>query len=197
MIERVAVISLARRQDRRDAFRLPKDWPWPEPSWFRAIDGSGLDLPPAWARAGSGAYGCALSHVAVLEQALADGIWSLLVLEDDAVFCEEFTARLQEFKERVPDDWAMVMLGGQHVHGVPIMPIVRCRNTQRTHAYAIRGPAIRLLADLFRSTAEHIDRALPIFQAQAPTYAPRPFLVSQAAGRSDVDGFVSAERSWN
>lgn len=196
-MDRVVIISLAHRQDRRQAFRLPADWPWPQPTWFRAIDGRGLPLPAAWGKDGPGAYGCALSHIAVLEQAMTDQVHSLLVLEDDAVFCSDFGDRVHELGQQVPDDWAMLMLGGQHLYGVPNRPVVRCKDTQRTHAYAVRGPAIELLAKAFRAHEGHVDGALPAFQSQVPTYAPCPFLVGQAAGGSDVDGLISAERFWN
>ncbi len=56
---------------------------------FSAVDGSAVVLPPHW-RHTAGAYGCLLSHVAVIEEARALNAESVLIFEDDTVFDPEF-----------------------------------------------------------------------------------------------------------
>src|SRR6188474_3518812 len=59
---------------------------------FAAVDGSAVTLPAHWNHS-AGAYGCLLSHVAVIQQARELGHDSVLIFEDDAVFDPEFETR--------------------------------------------------------------------------------------------------------
>lgn len=198
-VERVVVLSLARRIDRRATLLLPRQWPWPQPQIRDAVDGRLLELPEEWKQAGSGAYGCAQSHLAALIDATEDGVESLLVLEDDAVFASDFADRLDTFCERVPDNWGMLMLGGQHLSRPLVVTagVVQCRNTQRTHAYVARGDTLKTLIHTWTRWVGHIDGALPIVQATVPTYAPYPrWLVGQTAGMSDVTNQNRPTRFW-
>ncbi len=87
--DRVVIINLNRRQDRKEllarCLRLCK-WPFREPEWFEAFDGAVINPPPHYCHPPRGAWGCLLSHAAVIERALADGVNSLFILEDDAFF---------------------------------------------------------------------------------------------------------------
>ena len=47
---------------------------------FAAVDGSKVVLPASWKHS-AGAYGCLLSHVAVVQEALNAGCESLLILK--------------------------------------------------------------------------------------------------------------------
>ena len=60
----------------------------------------------------SGEFGCALSHL----KALVDAIGSsnpIAVFEDDAVFCENAEERIYEVLYNLPPDWSIVRLGGR------------------------------------------------------------------------------------
>jgi hypothetical protein len=198
-VDRVVVLSLARRIDRRAALLLPWQWPWPQPQIRDAVDGHQLELPDGWQRAGHGAYGCAQSHLAALIDAAEDGVESLMVLEDDVIFGSDFAERLAVFSQRVPNDWGMLMLGGQHlIKPAPVTTgVVRCLDTQRTHAYIVRGDALAQLTSLWSRWVGFIDGALPVIQAFVPTYAPYPrWLVGQAAGMSDVTNHHRPTRFW-
>ena len=98
MFERVYCINLARRAERWQEFTsgLPDDWPFPQPERFEAIDGERCP-PPAWWNTSPGAWGCWRSHVAILKRCLNEGIDSVLILEDDAIFREGFTAKAEAF----------------------------------------------------------------------------------------------------
>ena len=88
--DRVVVINLARRSERMERFRQNlRDWPFDPPRRFEAIDGLTSPPPACWDK-GPGAWGCLLSHRAVLDAAIADEIKSLLVLEDDAFLAPDF-----------------------------------------------------------------------------------------------------------
>lgn len=110
----VKVISLARSLDRRQAFAQRNahlDF-----SFVDAVDGrtimhevdnapdlfeAGLDYTP-------GAFGCALSHLALWQEAAENG-YPVTVVEDDVVLRHDFQAQSAALLAQLPDDWDMVV----------------------------------------------------------------------------------------
>ena len=212
--ERIICINLDRRAERWQRFQThlaDSDWPFGCVERFSAVDGHHMP-PPKWWRAGTGAWGCHQSHVAVMQHAIEDGVGSLLILEDDAVVVEGFAERVAAFLHIVPQDWDGLMLGGQHLEPPEIITpchgmtpgLLRVRNGNRTHAYALREPylsaACRHLCD-YQDHAKrprfHVDHRLGMLHKQFHIYAPEPWLIGQAAGDSDVATRQWTQRFWN
>ncbi len=198
--DRVVLINLKRRPDRLLAFRKYQreaGWPLRKVETFDAIDGR-LISPPTGFVSGRGAYGCKLSHVAVLQKAINDQVKSILVLEDDVWWDDDITERLGEFLSHVPDDWDGLMLGGQHVrrpeHLSPTL--IRCANTHRTHAYVVRGKYLKDLHAAWVKADRHIDHVMGPMHSGYKIYAPRPFIFGQDRGRSDVSGGNNPLKVW-
>lgn len=212
MFDRVVCINLDRRMDRWESFRegFPSDWPFVGVDRVRAIDGD-LAGPPPWfttkvkprveRNRHRGGWGCCRSHARIMEDALCDGVESILVLEDDAVFVDDFSDRAKRFVAEVPDDWDQVYFGGQHLGVDDLAPVqisqnvLRCRQVNRTHAYAIRGAMISSVyrmamtpPDAEYEQALHIDHRLGHMHATGGwnVYAPAQWLVGQRSGISDV-----------
>jgi len=208
MFDRCVVINLDRRPERLQAFRkrLPIDWPFAPVERVPAFDGVNAEPPPWYGgehrRRLAGAWACFSSHLAIWRQALADGIESVLIFEDDCVFASDFSARARRFVEHVPDDWHQVYFGGQHLHTETIPPVrvnehvIRGRNVNRTHAYAIRRPMLEACVETlgqpwpqqtpvnyynfdYQLGAMHRDAARNV-------YCPPQWLCGQTAGYSDV-----------
>ena len=59
---------------------------------------------------GSGAYGCALSHLKLWDEAIKLNI-ALTVAEDDAIFRSDFTEKSIELISQLPSDWDIVLWG--------------------------------------------------------------------------------------
>jgi GR25 family glycosyltransferase involved in LPS biosynthesis len=200
--DRVVVISLQRRSDRmrRLLGKLSNyGWPFIEPQPFRAVDGSIVPHPREW-RSGGGAFGCQQSHLRVIQDALMDDVNRLIVLEDDAEIRESFSSDAQEFLNAVPSDWECLMLGGQHMAPPSeVSPgVVLCKNTQRTHCYAVNRDGMKTLAKLWSESVNHIDWDMgPCLGQRGKTYAPSPFLVGQACSRSDINGRRNPTQFWN
>jgi hypothetical protein len=205
LFEQVWVINLKRRPERLQRFwsEMKKaKWPFRCARVFEAIDGDKVGVPKFW-QTGGGSYGCLRSHLNILERAIMDDVESLLVLEDDAVFMDTFDRDVADFLAKVPDDWQCLMLGGQHVNSTPIpvdVGIVRAGGgggIQRTHCYALRGREImKALYDVWANAAVHCDWVMGPCTAKFNTYAPEPFLVGQADGRSDISGAVNPAKFW-
>jgi hypothetical protein len=205
--ERVAVINLNRRPERLARFRSGIDaagWPFRPPEVFDAIDGRTLTPPPTW-QASAGAYGCAQSHAEVIRRAMADGVASLLILEDDAYIARPgtFGADAARFLSAVPADWDALFLGGEHLNrdgspppGPVASGVVRCHDCERSHAYALRGPALSHALEVILSASTHKDRALGLALGRLRTYAAEPFLIGQDEGVSDINGQEQRRRLW-
>jgi hypothetical protein len=198
--DRIIVISLVRRPDRLTAFRTRLGAAWPDGlsrlEFFPAVDGT-VCPPPDWWRETPGAYGCWRSHQRVLEECLSLGSGNVLIFEDDASFCDCFELRLASLMGMVPSDWGQVYLGGQHLRQYPPEPVnnlvVRGRNVNRTHAYAVRGG--ERMRELYQwlhagehwKGKHHIDHHYGRLHKEGwPAYAPRDWLCGQSAGTSDV-----------
>lgn len=185
-VDEVVVISLPERIDRlkRLRKRLPDPWPLPAPQVRMGV----REAAPPWFYSSDGAWGCRQAHLQVLESAWQRGVHSTLVLEDDAVFADDFAERWKQFSAAVPAHWDMVMLGGEHIDPPrgSGSKYVRCVNTRRTHAYVIRIKAIPELMRTWKYARRHIDHALTDFQQASNVYAPVRFLVGQDCGWSDT-----------
>ena len=205
LVDHVYLINMDRRDDRLASFRerMPRvSWPFDVgPDRFQATDAQVCPPPEGW-MSGAGAWGCLRSHLRVLEDAMMRKYRSILVLEDDAVLPLDFADRLTSFLGRVPDDWECLMLGGQHRphddNRQLLEPgVARCLNAQRTHAFILREQAIPALYREWCTRWGHCDHIMgPFLGARGRTYAPDPFIVSQAPGKSDINGKDLPERLW-
>ncbi len=189
--DRVVVINLARRPERLAQFRARfADWPFHTPERLEAIDGSTAVVPQNWTH-GPGAWGCRLSHRVAVATALEQGVSSLFVLEDDAMPAADFAAGAEAFLASVPADWEVLMFGAQHLSPpTPVSPGVdRCAFVNRCHGYALRGRAMAgYIAMLDRFDTDHCDVVLGSLMPHLNAYAPRPLLIGQSAGVSDITG---------
>jgi len=206
----VYAINLDRRPDRWERFAANAAavaWPLPEVRRLSASDGRAIAPPPPWWNAGHGAWGCRDSHVRILRDCLARGVETVVVFEDDALFPPGFAGRLRSFLAAVPDDWEMLFLGGQHqAPGRVVRPgVLRATNAQRTHAMIFRREGMRKVLAWWEDfeawrerPKEHIDHRLGWLQLAGGVvaYAPAPWIVGQAANKSDIDGRRHGDRWW-
>lgn len=199
--ERVYCVNLERRPDRWQDFLdgLPADWPFPAPQRYPAIDGQQCPAPKFW-KQGNGAWGCYRSHVRILEDCLAGGVESVLLLEDDARFVPRFRENVERFLAALPADWQLLYLGGQHIQQAKGRPkyvndhVYSCFNVNRTHAFAVRGGDFmrKFYKHLHRwnewRRGNHIDHHIGrmVMKGEARTYCPARWLVGQAGGVSDI-----------
>lgn len=197
--DRIVLINLKRREDRLVDF-CRQDVITKRvlvPTLFEAVDGFKVPMPRHW-KSGEGAWGCMQSHRQVLERAIMDGVETLMVLEDDARFAADFDTKLGEFMSLVPSDWEGLWLGGQHLtEPRKCAGCVKCVNCQRTHAYVLRGPLLRDVYKELVSGAGHCDHIMGPMMASRKVYAPDPFIVAQAGGRSDISCREEHTRNWS
>ena len=205
---RVYVIGLDSRHDRMQEFcrDLPPDWPFTLPVRLSAVNGKAV-RPPGWWKAGGPAWGCMMSHARIMEDCLGDSIQTVLILEDDAVFCEGFSKKVQEFLRIVPAGWDQLYLGGQHLKN-PIPSsggYYTCVNVNRCHGYMMSLDFMRfvypLLFEPVRWEADypmHIDHFFGRLHETRvhQVLAPMQWLIGQREGRSDICGQDMQRRFW-
>lgn len=201
LIDRVYVINLQQRPDRlRPFFHRLRDYGWPfkEPIIYRAIHGDTVGVADGCTQ-GGGAYGCRESHKRILQDCLMDGVQTVMILEDDAEIQEGFPQAVEEFFAKVPSTWEGIMLGGQH-HAAPmeigIPGVVRVRYAQRTHAYIAKSSYQKALQKRWGNCSVHIDWVMRDWQHTREVYAPDPWLIGQAGGRSDIRATVKPQEWW-
>ncbi|MDO4571201.1 MAG: glycosyltransferase family 25 protein [Planctomycetia bacterium] len=205
----VYCINLEKRPEKWEEFRA--QYPveiFGECQRYVAMDGVRLAKPDWW-RGGNGAWGCFCSHRRIIEQTLNEGRESVLIFEDDAVFCGDFASRVMQFHDALPEDAAWIYYGGQHLAQKTRVPervndyVFRPYNVNRTHAYGLRGTAVMkaILQHLERqdwTTAHHIDHHFGRMHAVGafPVYCPAYWLVDQRGGISDVAMRDKPETHW-
>jgi len=209
---KIFVISMDDKADRREALlrnlaetglAAPEDI-----TWVRALPGKRCPAP-AWFTAGSAAWGCLQSHLRVVQDAILDSLENYLVLEDDVYFHATAGVELERLMAGVPADWGQIYLGGQHlrapeaVEGQPFL--FRCRNVNRTHAFALRGSAFAAFQQHITHAPDyigrgdwHIDHQLGIAHGREEwtTYAPTWWLAGQAEGASNISGKTNPRFWW-
>jgi len=204
LFEACYYINLDRSPERNERFlravAAVKDWPFKPP-----IRWAGVDVePPSWHRAGRGGWGCLLSHIEILTHCLIHGVRSVMIFEDDAVFCDGFGSRAREFYANVPDDWNQIYFGGNHYALPEVVDenVLLARICNTTHAYAIQGSAMSILHQALATFPNclqdencHVDAIYGSFHQlrKLKAYTPWKFLVGQAAIVSERTG----RQSWD
>jgi GR25 family glycosyltransferase involved in LPS biosynthesis len=162
---------------------------------FAAVDGSTVTLPAHWNHS-AGAYGCLLSHVAVVQQARELGHESVLIFEDDAVLDPEFETRFASFIKQLPPDWDMLHFGALH-KAEPLKVqenVVRITKANSTYAYALKHTVFDAFLELNRKAEDVLDVNAYELQERFNCYCFMPNLAWVQPEYSDVQNKL--ERHW-
>lgn len=193
------LLNLKRRPDRLKTALAECERAGIRPTVIEAFDGRALPLPKNW-KDGPGAYGCSLSHRAVMARIIQEGIPKALILEDDVTFVADFATKFNEFMAHVPPGWSAVMLGGQHIREAsPVNDhVMRCNYTARTHAYIVRRDYAATLYGLWESDPRHVDHVWRDHMCDpgVNVYCPTHWLCGQAKGKSDINSKTWDTRFW-
>lgn len=181
--DRIAIINLPERTDRMNLLR---------PELARVgfdINSPKVVIPPAPRPSEAngfrsrGVYGNLLSHLSILENALADNLKSVLILEDDAIFSRSFNTIQGSIADSLrANPWDQLFIGHSISTGLP-----RSRNSLVrysgeffwAHCYAVNCNILPKLVDYIRKTIDrppghpdggkmYIDAALNQFRRQTP-----------------------------
>lgn len=162
---------------------------------FPAVDGNMVQLPANWNHT-AGAYGCLLSHVAVVQEAREMDHKRVLIFEDDAVLDPQFESKFGSFVEQVPADWDMLYFGALH-KDQPIEirdHVYRITNANSTFAYALKHTVYDAFLELNARAENVLDVNAYALQERFNCYCFMPNLAWVQVEYSDVQNRL--ERHW-
>lgn len=178
LFERVVVINLDRREDRLIEFdKQAKEinLVYERHSAFDAQEHSV-----------AGHTACLKSHTEIMKKAIIDKVESIFILEDDAEFVQDFDKKLEEVWGQVPKDWD-IFYGGLWLlqYRKYSNLLVRPTNSYSSHAYGMNSKSLKYVYENMQEKT-HIDLALSVLNQDLNAYCPKPALVYQRPGYSDI-----------
>jgi hypothetical protein len=203
----VVVISLPERKDRREIIGAALRR---EEVEFRFVDGVRVkpdEIQPdeiAWVGKQSfkmvagferylcGMCGCRRAHLRVLSDAKARGLKSLLILEDDACFVEDWFGRFQNACSELPDGWMQLYLSRADFRGaLPHSPHLRqLRGAYQTTAILYSAIGIEAAVRCITHSKSEVDHWMAEhLHPFGNSYAVQPGICFQRGGVSDIMGF--------
>jgi GR25 family glycosyltransferase involved in LPS biosynthesis len=106
----------------------------------------------------AGALAYLITWQSILERALADGVETLLVLDDDVAFHREFQALLAAAHAALPADWLVLQLGTLQYNWDRTASVPVARHLHRTEGSAIGSHAVGLRFEVFPFLLELVKR---------------------------------------
>jgi GR25 family glycosyltransferase involved in LPS biosynthesis len=179
--DRVVVINLDRRPDRMEKLVPQLEELDIEYERFSAIDAKELDVKPYVAGT--------MSHVAVWKKYKGQKV---LVLEDDALFCDNFNDKFEHVMQYLPNGWDIFYLG-----------VLLPKNTGRvasinnpywfkqvmstgTQAYCLRPDKMDYFIRKLDGYEWYIDIGLRLENVDSNCFVTQPNLVTQFPSYSDL-----------
>lgn len=151
----------------------------------------------------NGAVGCSMSHLKILQNAVAQNMDHVLILEDDITFLdpELFRNQFDTFLSRFKTNWDVILLAGNNMP--PHLSIddtcIKVTSCQTTTGYLVNGHYISKLMEnikmglhhLLRAPERHVEFAIDKFwkrlQEVDRWFLITPPTVIQCEGYSDIE----------
>jgi GR25 family glycosyltransferase involved in LPS biosynthesis len=182
--DKVVVINLDRRPDRMEKLGPQLDELGIEYDRFSAHDANELGIKPYVA----GTW----SHTTVWSRyRQIYGDIKILILEDDALFCEDFNEKFAEAIKTLPEKWDIFYLGAlidkttgkvEKVNDHWAKQII----STGTHAYCINPKRLERFYEEVKDKEWYIDVELRVLAEQYNAYIAQPNLVTQFPSYSDL-----------
>ena len=130
-----------------------------------------------------GQVGCYVSHYMLWQNILENSDDTILILEDDAQLEDDFIFRLNEALYHVPNDWGLLYLGYESLHGVQPR-VINDRICEAfpacTYAYMIKKSTIPILLNEIKPINCPVDTMLRYkLKDKVKSYVLTPQLVYQ------------------
>jgi GR25 family glycosyltransferase involved in LPS biosynthesis len=158
---------------------------------YSAVDGKSLNeevFPNLRKFETPGQLGCLLSQYNVIKIAKMCKYSSVLIMEDDVEFCDDFNEQLELKMQDVPEDWDMLFFGANHIlHPIKITDnVYRMTRAYSAHCYAIKDTVYDTLLESLSQFREPLDVIYANLQPTINSYVINPHLVWQRPGYSDI-----------
>jgi GR25 family glycosyltransferase involved in LPS biosynthesis len=144
-----------------------------------ALDGKEVDISPILA--GN------LSHQEVLKSIKPGEM--VLILEDDALFTDDFLEKFDEYMAELPSDWDIFYLGALKNQTIPVNNHwVRQVVSTGTQAYCVHPNKVDFFIKAAQDFDQWIDVAYRLVADKCNAYIAQPDLVIQFPSFSDLRG---------
>ena len=137
-----------------------------------------------------GEYGCLMSHLNIINDAVINGHDKILIFEDDVELHDDFSRIAEEFLQQVPDNWDMIYFGANTTRNQNMKISERVNMASSlltTHAYAIKSTIFHYLIDKICNGHGPIDKIYSDNHIYMNTYICDPIIAWQKDGWSDVN----------
>ena len=165
-----------------------------KPERFSAIDGR---LLPKDDQVSPGNIGATASHRSVLCDAKENNFDSVLIMEDDVEFHNNFSELFDSYIKEVPDDWDLLYFGGNHSLNNIWMSdppkkvtdhVYRITKCYAIHCYGVKRTSYEKLITALHGRGKPGDVLISDVQPELNCYILRPHLAWQRASYSDIEG---------
>jgi GR25 family glycosyltransferase involved in LPS biosynthesis len=178
--DKVIVINLDRRTDRMEKLAPQLEKLDIQYKRFSAVDGKKLDIDPIVAGL--------RSHLQVMKQIAGQRV---LILEDDALFVEDFNEKFEKVMQTLPEDWDIFYLGALVPKDVGLIRMVNRHwgiqvLTTGSQAYCINPSRLEYFINKLEDYNSYIDIGLRDFAKDLKAYITQPNLVVQFPSYSDL-----------
>jgi GR25 family glycosyltransferase involved in LPS biosynthesis len=136
-----------------------------------------------------GAVGCLISHLEIIKTAEKNNYSSILLLEDDVAFSDDFEKKIEKLYNNFPKEWDMFYLSGSLIkEGEKFNYYSELINSHTTHSYAVNSSVYKTLIKLLEKNIfiKPIDSCYVTIQESIRAYIAMPFLTYQSSGFSDI-----------
>jgi GR25 family glycosyltransferase involved in LPS biosynthesis len=179
--DKVVVINLDRRPDRMEKLGPQLDELGIKYERFSAVDAKELGI--------EGYIAGTMSHVAVWKKYKGQKV---LVLEDDALFCDDFNEKFAEVMQTLPQDWDIFYLGvllPKHtgrVDSINNKHWFKQVMSTGTQAYCLKPSKMDYFIRKLDGYEWYIDIGMRVFAEGYNAYITTPNLVTQFPSYSDL-----------
>lgn len=195
--QKIYCINLERRTDRWEESILEFDTFKLEVERYSAFDGNELDQIPGL---NPGQLGAIYSHRGVIQKAKDLNLDNVLILEDDVKFDSGLNSKFPEIYDRIPDDWDIILFGGNHVGNNPWAKgslkeinknVFKVTHSLALHCYAVKNTVYDLSIESLSKMNDTNDSLFASIQSKVNCYIIRPHLAWQRPSYSDLCGIYS------
>ncbi len=178
--DKVIVINLDRRTDRMEKLAPQLEKLDIQYKRFSAVDAKKLDIDPIVAGL--------QSHIQVMKQIAGQRV---LILEDDALFVDDFNEKFEKVMQTLPEDWDIFYLGALVPKEVGLVRMVNRHwgiqvLTTGSQAYCINPSRLEYFISKLEDYNSYIDIGLRDFAKGLKAYITQPNLVVQFPSYSDL-----------
>jgi GR25 family glycosyltransferase involved in LPS biosynthesis len=193
--EKIYVVNLKKRKDR--LHHITNELQKINCSKYEiveAIDGSQIDNPT---KMKNGNYGLNLTYIKIHEDWSKNKTQTVLIIEDDCCFSDNFNDELKNYIENIPKDWDIIYFGANHNYHIGYQTekinefCKKLTNSICAHIVIMKNYVFEELIQEIKKNKLENDVILSNLQKKYNAYSPNNRLTKQLENFSDIEGSIT------